>query len=294
MMISESFSEAGVASVLLLHGLTGTPSEMRPVARHLSRLGYTVETPMLAGHGRTHRELLRTTWRDWVAGARRSLEQMAASSGPVVVAGLSMGALLAALLAADEETAPSVAGIVLLSTTMRYDGSSIPATRMFLPLAHAFPFLGNYFYWTERPPYGLRDRRLQRLITRAIESAERGETAEYGLFRTYVGALRQLSLMVREVRRRADRVRCPALVVHSLEDTVTSTENAREIHRLLGSRDKSVHWLSGCDHVITVDLCKRDVARLVGDFVARVVPFTEAPRRQRSPDEAPTHQSEIP
>lgn len=281
-MIFESSVDARGTSVLLLHGLTGTPSEMRPVARHLSKLGYAVETPLLAGHGSTHRELLRTSWRDWLDGARRSLEEIAARSGPVVVAGLSMGALLAVLLAADEETAPSVAGIVLLSTTMRYDGSSIPATRVFLPLAHALPFLGKYFYWTERPPYGLRDRRLQRLITRAIEGAERGETTEYGLFRTYVGALRQLSLMVRAVRRTAVRVRCPALVVHSLEDTVTSAENAREIHRLLGSRDKSIHWLSGCDHVITVDLCKRDVARLVGDFVARVAPFAEAPRRRES------------
>jgi carboxylesterase len=279
-MIRRSPDAGRSASVLLLHGLTGTPSEMRPVARHLSKLGYTVETPLLAGHGRTHRELLRTTWRDWVDGARRSLRQIAAQSAPVVVAGLSMGALLAVLLAAEEETASSVVGIVLLSTTMRYDGSSIPATRVFLPLAHLFPFLGKYFYWTESPPYGLRDERLQHLITRAIENAERGETAEYGLFRTYVGALRQLSLMVREVRRRAARVRCPALVVHSLEDTVTSAENAREIYRRLGSRDKSLQWLSGCDHVITVDLCKRDVARLVGDFVARVAPFAEAPRRR--------------
>ncbi len=272
-MIVEPSTYPRGTGVLLLHGLTGMPSEMRPIARHLSKLGYTVETPLLPGHGRTHRELLRTSWQDWLDGARRSLRELARDSEAVVLAGLSMGALLAVLLAADEESARCVAGIVLLSTTMRYDGSSIPATRVLLPLAHLFPFLGNHFYWTERPPYGLRDERLQRVITRAIESAERGESTQYGLFRTYVGAVRQLSLMAREVRRRAARVRCPALVVHSLEDTVTSVRNAREIHRLLGSRDKSIHWLSGCDHVITVDLCKRDVARVVGDFAARVAPF---------------------
>src|SRR5258706_4365545 len=130
-------------SVLLLHGLTGMPSEMRPLARHLSRLGYRVETPLLPGHGSTHRELLRTTWRDWLAGARRSLAEIAPDSEAVVLAGLSIGALLAVLLAADEDAGPQVDGIVLLSTTMRYDGSSIPATRVFLPLAHLFPFLGN-------------------------------------------------------------------------------------------------------------------------------------------------------
>jgi carboxylesterase len=267
---------SGSAGALLVHGLTGMPSEMRPVARHLSALGYAVDTPLLPGHGGTQRELLQTGWNDWLAGAREALRRIAERSQPVIVGGLSMGALIAVLLAAEEETAPLVAGIVLLSTTMRYDGKAIPATRRLLPLSHVVPFAANFFYWTERPPYGLRDPRLQRLITRAVEAAERGESTEYGLFRTYVGALRQLSLMVRQVRRKARRVRCPALVVHSLEDTVTSVRNAHEIHDLLGSPEKSIHWLSGCDHVITLDLRRRDVARLIGEFAARVAPLETA------------------
>jgi len=259
--------------VLLLHGLTGMPSEMRPVARHLTSLGYAVETPLLPGHGGSHRDLLRTTWREWLNGARAALRRIAGQTEPVVVAGLSMGALLAVLLAAEEECAAWISGIVLLSTTLRYDGTAIPATRRLLPLSHVVPWAGNFFYWTERPPYGLRDQRLQRLIGRAVEAAERGESTQYGLFRTYVGALRQLSLMVREVRRKARAVQCPALVLHSVEDTVTSARNAHEIHDLLGSREKAIHWLTGCDHVITLDLCKRDVARLVGEFTTRVSPL---------------------
>jgi carboxylesterase len=260
-------------AVLLLHGLTGMPSEMRPIARHLTSLGYAVETPLLPGHGGSHRDLLRTTWHEWLGGAQETLRRVGRRGEPVVVAGLSMGALLAVLLAAEAESAAWVGGIVLLSTTLRYDGAAIPATRRLLPLSHVFPWLGHFFYWTEQPPYGLRDQRLQRLITRALEAAARGESTQYGLFRTYVGALRQLSLMVREVRRKARAVRCPALVLHSIEDTVTSARNAHEIHDLLGSRDKSIHWLSGCDHVITLDLRKRDVARLVGEFTARVAPL---------------------
>ena len=46
-------------------------------------------------------------------------------------------ALLAVLLAAEDAR---VAGIALLSPTLRYDGSSIPWTRRLLPLAHVFPF----------------------------------------------------------------------------------------------------------------------------------------------------------
>jgi carboxylesterase len=257
--------------VLLLHGLTGMPSEMRPVGRHLAGLGFRTAAPLLPGHGATHRELLATGWRDWVAGARAALLELSEDgAAPVVVAGLSMGALLAVLLAADESDGDCVAGIVLLSPTMRYDGSSIPWTRHLLPLANLLPFLGRTTYWTESPPYGLKDPRLQRRITRAVEAARRGESTQFGLFRTYTGALNELNRMVREVRARAGRARCPALVLHSVEDTVTSVRNAAEIHALLGGTDKRIEWLSGCDHVITLDLRKHDVARLVGEFVTRV------------------------
>jgi len=257
----------GRIGVLLLHGLTGMPSEMRPLARHLAKRGYTVSTPLLPGHGAGHRELLATTWRDWLAGARETYRELDARVDAVVVGGLSMGALLAALLAADE---PAIAGIVLLSPTLQYDGSSIPWTRHLLPIAQRIPFAGRTLYWSERPPYGLRDVRLQRCVTRAIAAARRGENTEYGLFRTYIGSIRELSRMVRAVRRSVGTVSCPALVVHSREDTITSGRNAEEMHALLGSADKAIAWLSGCDHVLTLDLAKHELARTVGAFLERL------------------------
>jgi carboxylesterase len=253
--------------VLLLHGLTGVPSEMRPLERTLGRLGCTVEVPLLAGHGATHRELLSTGWTDWLAGSRRAADSLATRCDTVVVAGLSMGALLATLLAADD---PRIDGIVLLSPTLCYDGVSIPWTRRLLPLAHVLPFAGRIFYWSERPPFGLRDKRLQCLVARAIEKARRGESTEYGLFRTYVGSILELNRVVREVRRRAGAVRCPTLVLQSIDDTITSARNATEIYDRIGSAEKSIHWLTGCDHVITLDFKKHEVARAVSQFTLRV------------------------
>lgn len=253
--------------VVLLHGLTGVPSEMRPLQRHLERLGCEVAAPMLPGHGTTHRALLASTWRDWVGGARRAVDELASRCETVAIAGLSMGALLAAVAAAEDSR---VRGVALLSPTLRYDGSGIPWTRRLLPLAHVVPFAGRLFYWEERPPYGLRDERLQRLVQRAVEAAARGESEQFGLFRTYVGSILELNRLAREVRRRARAVRCPALILHSREDTVTSGKNAEEMLALLGSSQKSIHWLTGCDHVITLDLKKHEVARAVGEFVSRL------------------------
>ena len=114
-----------------------------------------MEVPLLPGHGGTHEELLKATWRNWFIGAREALDKLALECDQVFVGGLSMGASLAVLLAEQD---PRVSGIMLLSTTLRYDGRDCPRTQVFLPLADLFPFLGKWFYWTEKPPYGLKDR----------------------------------------------------------------------------------------------------------------------------------------
>ena len=56
--------------ILLLHGLTGAPAEMRLLGRRLTRAGFALSTPLLAGHGADQQTLLRSTWRDWLASAR--------------------------------------------------------------------------------------------------------------------------------------------------------------------------------------------------------------------------------
>ncbi len=81
--------------IILLHGLTGMPSELRPVARHLTKLGYLVECPLLPGHGAGHQELLDSNWKQWVQCAREAIASMAKRTPKVFIGGLSMGALIA-------------------------------------------------------------------------------------------------------------------------------------------------------------------------------------------------------
>src|SRR5438067_2046379 len=91
----------GKAGVLLVHGITGSPAEMRPLVRKLAGQGFTVSCPQLAGHCSTLAELKRTLWTDWYGSLERALEHLAADCETIFVSGLSMGALLALKLAAD-------------------------------------------------------------------------------------------------------------------------------------------------------------------------------------------------
>jgi len=259
--------ETGVG-VVLIHGITGTPTEMRPLARHLERLGYRVAVPLVPGHGAGYRELLATTWQDWLNGVHEAVQQLATECSGVVVVGLSAGGLLATL-AADE--CPAVTGLVLLSLHLGIPGSHITRfTHWAYQMIARVPILRRRWYFIESPPYGLKDARLQQRITAAIAASRQGETAQFGLFRTYVETLRQIDALEARVRQVAPSIQCPTFMLHSVEDTMLSIRNTTAMYGLLGAAEKSIRFVAGCDHVITVDLRKEDVACDVGAFIAQL------------------------
>ena len=154
-------SQENRTGIFLIHGLTGSPTEMAPVEKALRRAGYQTAVPLMAGHGAGHRELLATTWPQWRDGLRRDLRDFAQRCDEVIIVGLCVGGLLGLLLAADEK---SVRGVVSLSPDLGFRlPSGMPWTRVLLPLAFRVPLLRRYGYWTQTPPYGLKNPRLQQI-----------------------------------------------------------------------------------------------------------------------------------
>lgn len=87
---------------LLLHGFTGTPYEVRPLAEVFNEQGYAVWAPLLPGHGGDGAAINNTTLEQWHLAVMSTYQEMA-GEGPQVVAGVSMGGLLATLLAAQKK-----------------------------------------------------------------------------------------------------------------------------------------------------------------------------------------------
>src|SRR5437763_16437130 len=86
---------------LLVHGFTGTPEEMRPLAETLAAHGFPVHAVRLAGHGTDVTELARTRWSDWFASVEAGVAHPRATGGRLAVGGMAMGSLLALHLAAS-------------------------------------------------------------------------------------------------------------------------------------------------------------------------------------------------
>jgi len=252
--------------------MTGTPLEVRPVSRFLKRQGYRVEVPLLPGHGAGHKELLATTWPDWFAAIRAEAAKLTAECDQVYLVGLSASALLATLVAVDN---PRISGVVLLSTHLGFwRPENLPWNHFLLPPVMRIPYLRRHAWWTEKPPYGIKDVRMQKNIDRAIEASKSGEAGAHGLFRTYVESIYQAKLLIAEALRQAPGVSAPALIIHSMEDTLFGLKNATHIYARLGSVSKEIVFITGCDHVMTVDLRRDDVARMVHEFISKTGRFS--------------------
>ena len=87
-------ADGGPVGVLVIHGFTGNPSSMRPLAEAFVAAGYTVEMPLLPGHGTTVEDMADTGWADWSAAVDKTYADLAGRVERVVVVGLSMGGSL--------------------------------------------------------------------------------------------------------------------------------------------------------------------------------------------------------
>ncbi|HET8930884.1 MAG TPA: alpha/beta fold hydrolase [Acidimicrobiales bacterium] len=107
-----SSTDGGPHGVLVLHGFTGNPQSMRPLAEAFARAGFQVELPLLPGHGTTVSDMISTGWPDWSATADKAYVDLAARVDKVVIAGLSMGGALTGWLGGRH---PEVAGLVFIN-----------------------------------------------------------------------------------------------------------------------------------------------------------------------------------
>jgi len=249
--------------VLLIHGLGGTPLEVKSIARGLNASGFTVYCCQLAGHCGSEEDLLATDRHDWFRSVEEALVKLEQRCTTVVVGGLSMGAILALRLAAVHPN--RVHGLALYAPTLWYDGWSIPWYGFLLRMFIATPVAQRYRF-KEREPYGLKDERIRAIVAGAMLS---GKSAEAGIECTPSRSIRELWRLVHVVKRDLPEIKAPALIVHAREDDISALSNAIYLQRRLGGLVECV-VLDDSYHLVTVDRQRDVVIDRSGDFIAYV------------------------
>jgi carboxylesterase len=251
--------------VLLIHGLCGSPAELRFVANGLARDGYDVVCPELAGHGASAEALEATSWRDWLDGVERAYEALAARCDTIVAGGLSTGAVLALMLAAEHRS--KIKALLLFAPTLWLDGWSIPwHARLFGLLRHKS--LARLVRFPPAQNNGIKDDRIRQFVRGALDSAKKaGKAPAY----TPGGAVIERRWLVEAALKRLPEVTQPALILHPRDDDFASLRNAWHLQQALpGSVEVCV--LEDSYHYVTVDRQRHVVLERSRSFLARVAP----------------------
>jgi carboxylesterase len=259
----------GRVGVLLLHGLCGTPTEMRFVANGLARAGYTVHCPQLAGHCGTEEDIKNTTWQDWYASAETALVEIRKECDIVIVGGLSTGAVLSLLLAANHPD--KVQGTALFAPTLWLNGWLIPWHARLFRMVFS-KRVANMIGFPDLHPHGIKDQRIRDFIQSALFS---GDSSTAGLPNTPGGAVLEHRRLVNATKRRIGDIDQPALIVHPREDDYADLDNAWYLQRnLKGMVDMVV--LEDSYHIVTVDRQRHVVVDRATTFVEMVVKRLQA------------------
>ncbi len=234
------FLPGGRTGVLLIHGFTGLPAELLLMGRYLQAKGLSVLGVRLAGHGTTVKDMSHMTGEDWLDSARDGYALLSGCCDRIIVAGHSMGGILALLLAAEKETA----GVISMSAPI------------YIAEERGISLL---------PP---REACLNRFVPKARRKLRDVPPAVNQTYRCMplMGVYEMLDLIER-AKKLLPSIRVPALILHSLNDRTADAESALYIRENLGSREKSLVWLKVSGHLIPVgeerEIVFRESARFI-------------------------------
>jgi len=257
-------AESG-CTVLLLHGLTGSPTELGFLAYSLRhRGGHSVHCPRLVNHGQPLGLLSRTTWRQLYGSARNAfIEARSAARArrvPLIVGGLSLGAVMSLMLAA--EFPEDVAGVAGLSPTLFYDGWNVPWYHKLIPMVNYTP-LKYFSYFRESEPFGLKDEELRRKIAAQYGSMtlrDSADAASLGYAHFPVRLFCEMQPLIARCKRTLPAVTCPVLLVQAENDDMTGPRNSEFIRDRIGSSQSEIVLLKQSYHVVSADLERSAVA----------------------------------
>jgi carboxylesterase len=250
----------GRVGVLLIHGLGGTPVELRFIAQALNRAGHTVYCPLLVGHGGSE-ELLNTTgWTDWYNSVEEAHDLLKERCDVVLAGGLSAGVPLALLLAARRPE--QVHGCLLYSPTFWPNGWAIPwYFNLFKLVRHKW--FANLLHFRERAPYGIKDERIRSFVLDSLQSEGRQLDDIFGRRGGTVLEFRWLAKAAKDV---LGEVKQPTLIFHPRFDDQSDIKNTFMLQRRLGGLNEVI-VLEDTYHMVTLDRQRMLVAEKTIAFV---------------------------
>lgn len=205
---------------LLIHGFTGSPFEVEPLAQSLKeRTDWKIVVPTLPGHG-NELNLKGIKHNEWIGHAENELRALLKECDTVYVVGFSMGGLIASYLASKYP----VEKLVLLSAAAYYVN----------PKQLAFD------------------------IKEMMRDTLKGNLKENELFRRYTRKIKETPMtatlqfrrLVTKIKPILNEVKVPTLIAQGESDGIVPPKSAHYLYENIGADDKRLIFYKNSKHLI--------------------------------------------
>lgn len=232
--------------VLLLHGFTGGPHEMKLFGQKFAEEGYSISIPLLPGHGTSVEDLITCRWYEWFQKAKEALFDLRKHCERIIVIGQSMGGTLGLHLAAHYQ----LEGVSAIAPGMFFKEKKTRLLRLVAPFRK---------YRKKKNGPDIRDDAVR----------ERVRYCSYE--KTPIKAALQLKYLFEHVKMDLPEIHCPVLIIHSTQDHVIDYKSSEYIYDKISSEHKQILTLNDSYHVLTLDLENKIVYRETNKFVKQIL-----------------------
>ena len=246
-------------AVLLFHGLTGSPFELKKYAQFLFKQGYDVYAPCLPGHGDKVDEIYTVKYQNWLNFVEEEFLKLSEKYENIFVSGICLGAVLSLYLAIKFSS--KIKGIIPCSTTLYLDGWRLPWYAILMPLALS-TIIRFYYSYPECEPHGIKNEKTRAVIKKLLAKSDVGMN-EFPMTAFY-----ELLKLSKFIRKNLYKITTPVLLFHSKEDDLTSIKSAEIVYNKIKSQDKEKIVLYDSYHMIFYDNEKEMVFNKIAQFIS--------------------------
>lgn len=224
---------------LCIHGFTGAPYEVEPIADYLQQhTDWKIIVPLLPGHGETL-SLKDCAYTEWIDCAELALQEMCEECEEVYVIGFSMGGLIAAYLTARY----SISKLVLLSAAVKYI---------------------NLKQIKEDVQEMARDLRKKQLHENELFLRYREK-----LMITPPAAAHQFQKVVRLARPELKKITTPVFIAQGTKDGIVPVTSADYIYKHVSSAERHLYYSREAKHLICHTGNKEELFEKVFTFLSK-------------------------
>src|SRR3989338_6226400 len=210
---------------ILIHGFTGSPDDLKELAKYLVSKNISVKVPRLAGHGSYWTELEKTSYYDWWKTIEDEVKEASKRYKKIFLIGYSFGGNLALDIAARYLN--NISGVVTLGISVFLRKETI--MKLALPFFHFFLKRYKKKYIRKEHLYDYEDSGCYVCVpTKSVYDF-------YNFIKNYT-------------KKELHRVKVPVLVIHSKDDAIAHPLSSQFVYDRIGSEKKELVMLDEVNH----------------------------------------------